>query len=66
MNFSERLRSLRKDAGITQSALGEEVGITLKQIQRYERGENEPTLSVLIALANYFDVSLDYLSGRFD
>ena len=33
---------------------------------RYEQGERQPTLPVLIALADYFDVSLDYLVGRSD
>lgn len=66
MQFSTRLKELRKVKKITQTMLGDAIGITLKQIQRYERGENEPTLSVLIALADFFDVSLDYLVGRSD
>lgn len=66
MDFSTRLRELRKSKNVNQTALGNDVGVTLKQIQRYEHGLNEPTLSVLIALADYFDVSLDYLCGRSD
>lgn len=66
MNFSTRLRELRKGKKISQTVLGNEIGITLKQIQRYEREENEPTLPVLLALADFFDVSLDYLVGRSD
>lgn len=66
MNFSARLKELRKGKRISQTALGEVAGITLKQIQRYERGENEPTASVLIALAEYFDVTIDYLVGKSD
>ena len=66
MNFSTRLKELRKGKKITQTVLGNAIGITLKQIQRYERDENDPTLSVLIALADFFDVSLDYLTGRSD
>ena len=66
MDFSTRLRELRKSKNVNQTALGNDVGVTLKQIQRYEHGLNEPTLSVLIALADYFDVSLDYLVGRSD
>lgn len=66
MDFSVRLRELRKGKKTSQTTLGKEIGITLKQIQRYELGENEPTLSILIALAEFFDVSLDYLVGRSD
>lgn len=66
MDFSTRLRELRKSKNVNQTALGNDVGVTLKQIQRYEHGLNEPTLPVLIALADYFDVSLDYLCGRSD
>ena len=66
MDFSTRLRELRKSKNVNQTALGNDVGVTLKQIQRYEHGLNEPTLSVLIALADYFNVSLDYLCGRSD
>ena len=66
MDFSTRLRELRKSKNVNQTTLGNDVGVTLKQIQRYEHGLNEPTLSVLIALADYFNVSLDYLCGRSD
>lgn len=66
MNFSERLRTIRQMKKLNQTAVGKEIGISLKQVQRYEAGDSEPTLSVLIALADYFDVSLDYLCGRTD
>lgn len=66
MSFSERLKSLRIECGINQTKLGAEIGVTVKQIQRYESGESEPTLSKLLRLADFFDVSLDYLTGRTD
>lgn len=66
MGFQSRLRALRVECGMNQTALAQATGVTLKQIQRYELGHNEPTLSVLIALADAFDVSLDYLVGRSD
>lgn len=66
MKFPERLRILRRLQGLTQTALGLATGVTEKQIRRYERAENEPTMSALIALADYFGVSLDYLVGRSD
>lgn len=66
MFFPSRLKELRKLWNVSQVRAGEIAGITSKQIQRYEAGESEPTLSVLLALADYFDVSLDYLTGRTD
>lgn len=66
MDFSTRLRELRKGKRISQTVLANNIGVVLKQVQRYESGQNEPTLSVLVALADYFDVSMDYLVGRSD
>lgn len=66
MFFPSRLKELRKLRNVSQVRAGEIAGITSKQIQRYEAGESEPTLSVLLALADYFNVSLDYLVGRSD
>jgi len=66
MNFSERLQMIRKKKGMTQVIVAKKVHITERQYQRYEAGDNEPTLSVLLRLADLFDVSLDYLAGRSD
>jgi len=66
MDFSTRLKELRKGKKINQAEAGQIAGITSKQIQRYESSDSEPTLPVLIALADFFDVSLDYLVGRSD
>lgn len=66
MDFSERLRTIRRGKKLNQAAVGQAIEISLKQIQRYESGDSEPTLSVLIALADFFEVSLDYLVGRSD
>ena len=66
MDFSTRLKELRKSNKLSQSEAGEIAGITSKQIQRYESGDSAPTLPVLLALADYFNVSLDYLVGRSD
>lgn len=66
MNFSSRLRELRKAHQYTQKQTAIAIGTTEQNFQRYERGTQQPTLPVLIALADYFDVSLDYLVGRSD
>jgi transcriptional regulator with XRE-family HTH domain len=62
--FSERLKQIRAFRGVTQARLAEAVGITDRACRRYEAGENEPTLSVLEAMADFFGVSADYLLGR--
>lgn len=64
MNISKRLKSLRKIKKVTQKAVAEFLHITEVSYQRYEYGTVRPSLDVLIALADYFDVPLDYLVGR--
>ena len=64
--FPERLKELRHKNNITQVHLAKEIGITDRACRRYEAGENEPTMSVLLAMADFFDISIDYLVGRSD
>ena len=64
MTFSEQLRKIRKEKHLTQVDVANALHITVRQYQRYESGEQTTTLENLIALADYFDVSLDYLMGR--
>lgn len=64
--FAERLGFLRKNAGITQSALAAAIGINRTAITLMESGERAASIEVLCALADYFDVSLDFLTGRTD
>ena len=59
-----RLKELRENAGLKQTELAAMMGITERRYQRYERGEGEPKLAGWIWLADYFQVSLDYLVGR--
>lgn len=66
MYFNLRLRQLRKDRHTTQKQTAAAIDTTEQNFQRYERGTQQPTLPVLIALADYFDVSIDYLVGRSD
>lgn len=55
------LRQLREEKDLTQLELGLEVGVTASAIQQYEAGTSDPSVKVLIALAEYFNVSLDYM-----
>ena len=62
--FSERLRELRGERGISQVTLAHVIGVSKGIISLWENGLREPTLSNLTALADFFDVSLDDLTGR--
>lgn len=62
--FASNLRSLRLSHGYTQARLAKITDLSPRQIIRYEQGVSEPTLTALIAIANVFNVSVDYLCGR--
>ncbi len=62
----ERLIKLRKEQHLTQKQVAEGVNVTEIAIQNYEAGRRKPNYDILIALADFFDVSLDYLVGRSD
>lgn len=66
MNFGERLKQLRSEKNLTQKQLASETGTSERGLQNYEMGIRKPAYDVLIALADYFNVSLDYLVGRSD
>lgn len=56
-----RLKELRKARGISQLCLATELNTNQNTISRYENGEREPGIKELISIANYFNVSIDYL-----
>ncbi|GHV48350.1 transcriptional regulator [Clostridia bacterium] len=64
--FSENLKNLRKIRKLSKTKLGELIGVERTAIWNYETGIRFPTIETLIAIADYFDVSLDYLVGRID
>ncbi len=66
MIFSERLKELRLEKGLTQKKLGEIIGTTYSAISYWENGTNEPKISYVIALCKYFNVTADYLLGLSD
>lgn len=61
-----RLKEIRKAKGISQLKLAMDLNTNQNTISRYETGEREPGILELIKIADYFDVSLDYLLGRTD
>ena len=65
--FYTRLRELRKSEHKSITALSEETGISYRTLQSYELKDRTPAIiDTLIILADYFNVSLDYLCGRSD
>lgn len=64
--FSERLLTLRKEKKLSQSQLAEQLSVSFHQVSKMEKGQRAASIEVLCALADYFDVSLDYLVGRSD
>ena len=66
MNYSERMKLLRTEQHYSQQKVASLLGIALRSYQYYERGQREPMVSVIIALANLYGVSTDYLLGVSD
>ena len=63
-DFPQRLQRLRQRQRKSRIVVSELCGLPSDAIRRYERGEAKPSMDALIKLADYFDVSLDYLTGR--
>ena len=64
--LAKRLKELREGRRIYQRELAEILGMSFRGYQNYETGQSEPKLATLIALADYYQVSIDYLVGRTD
>lgn len=65
-DIQTRLKELRKERDLTQKQVADETGLSYRGYQNIEYGVKEPTLSRIIALADYFNVTIDYLVGRTD
>ena len=64
--FAERIKYLRVEKGCSQDVLAKELGVSNAIISLWEHGLREPTMSSLIAIAKYFQVSIDYIVGLTD
>lgn len=64
MNFAKTLKQLRKENNLTYNELADDIGYSKAIIGFWENEQKQPTLQALIALSNYFNVSIDYLTGR--
>lgn len=66
MEFSERLKDLRKQARLTQVDVAERLGISQPAYASWERGVKKPTQENLVKIAQVLNVTVDYLVGNFD
>lgn len=64
MGFPERLKELRLKKGLTQKEIAEEFGIKQPNYQQWESGKRKPSSETLEKFANFFGVTMDYLSGN--
>lgn len=64
VNIGKSLKELRKLNGLTQQQVADSLGISRVNYTRYETGASNPDYDTLLALAIFFDVSLDYIFGR--
>lgn len=64
--FGEKLRYLRQDNNLVQTELANNLDVKQSIISLWEQGKCEPTLSKLILIAKFFNVSIDYLAGLED
>ena len=61
-----RLKELREEFSITQAQLAKEIGFAQNTISQWEKGYIEPSIEILIILANFFHVTVDYLIAKDD
>lgn len=64
--FPERLKELRNEKNLSQQLLADKLGTSKSSINMYERGEREPGLEMMEAIADFFNVDMDYLHGKSD
>lgn len=62
----QRIRDLREDADLTQTEMGKILGLEQRTYAYYENGGRTIPIEILIMLADYYDVSVDYILGRTD
>lgn len=64
MAFYQRLRDLKEDSDMTQKQVADIIGVSINHYGKYERGETDIPFEKAVMLAEYYNVSLDYLAGR--
>lgn len=64
--FKDRIRSVRISRGYTLQKTADSLDIALRTYQKYESGDREPNFSLLVSMADLFNISTDFLLGRDD
>ncbi|WP_195283547.1 helix-turn-helix domain-containing protein [Harryflintia acetispora] len=64
--LADRLKELRTEKGLSQRALAEEIPVAKQTVSGYEKQGNVPDIEILMRIADYFGVSVDYLIGAVD
>lgn len=64
MELAKNLKALRVEYNLSQQKLANAIGVSQKAIDYWEKGINEPKASYILLLAEYFDVSCDFLLGK--
>ncbi|MCL2062694.1 MAG: helix-turn-helix domain-containing protein [Firmicutes bacterium] len=64
--FAARLKELRNEKGLTLKEVAQKTGLSITAISQWENENRIPNLNAVIMLANFFEVSIDYLAGRID
>ena len=65
-DFGKHLKEIRISFNYTQKQVASNIGITERNYQRYEANDQRPSFDILISLADFYNVSIDYLVGRTD
>ena len=65
-SFKERLKELRLERNLSQQTLGKIINMSKMAISHWESGHSEPSIAQLIRLAEFFEVSVDFLVGKMD
>lgn len=63
MNYCKRIRALRLESGLSQQKIADYLGVAQRTYSDYESGDTRLPIGQLIALARYYDVSMNYISG---
>jgi len=66
MSFGKRLLELRKERSLSQTDLAAKLGIHKNVLGKYEREEVKPSIDIVVKVAEFMEVSLDYLVGKVD
>lgn len=65
-SFASRIKELRNSKGLTMEQLAKDLSTTRATISNFENEQRKPSLDMVIKIADYFQVSIDYLVGRTD